>query len=116
VELTVYRSVYGPVVAVDARNAVAVSLKLSYWNNELEAFQAYYGFLTARTVAEFERAASHIPASFNAFCATRTGDIAYFYCGRAPIRADGVDPACLRWARASTIGRGLCPFPRCRVW
>jgi penicillin amidase len=100
VELTVYRSVYGPVVAVDARNAVAVSLKLSYWNNELEAFRAFYGFLTARTVADFERAASHIPASFNAFCATRTGDIAYFYCGRAPIRADGVDP------RLPTLGTG----------
>lgn len=92
VELTVYRSVYGPVVAIDARNAVAVSIRLSYWNDELEAFKAYYGFLTARTVSDFERAASNIPASFNAFCATRTGDIAYFYCGRPPIRAEGVDP------------------------
>jgi penicillin amidase len=110
VQLTVYRSVYGPVVAVDARNAVAVSLKLSYWNNELEAFQAYYGFLTARTVAEFERAASHIPASFNAFCATRTGDIAYFYCGRAPIRADGVDPRLPALGTGEYDWKGIVPF------
>jgi acyl-homoserine lactone acylase PvdQ len=110
VELTVYRSVYGPVVATDARNAVAVSLKLSYWNNELEAFRAFYGFLTARTVEDFERAASHIPASFNAFCATRTGDIAYFYCGRAPIRADGVDPRLPALGTGEYDWKGTIPF------
>ncbi|MGQ9901114.1 MAG: penicillin acylase family protein [Fimbriimonadales bacterium] len=110
VEFTVYRSVYGPVVAVDTRNAVAVSIQLSYWSNELEAFQAYYGFLTARTVADFERAAAHIPASFNAFCATRTGDIAYFYCGRPPIRADGVDPRLPVMGTGEYDWKGIMPF------
>ncbi|MFN4033590.1 MAG: penicillin acylase family protein [Fimbriimonadales bacterium] len=110
VELTVYRSVYGPVVAIDARNAVAVSIRLSYWNDELEAFRAYYGFLTARTVGDFERAASHIPASFNAFCATRTGDIAYFYCGRPPIRAEGVDPRLPVLGTGEYDWQGIMPF------
>ena len=109
-ELTVYRSVYGPVVALDARNAVAVSLRLSYWQSELEAFKAYYGFLTARTVADFESAAAHIPASFNAFCATRTGDIAYFYCGRPPIRAEGVDPRLPVLGTGEYDWKGIMPF------
>ncbi|GIV11058.1 MAG: penicillin amidase [Fimbriimonadales bacterium] len=110
VQLTVYRSVYGPVVANDPRSAVAVSIKLSYWDNELEAFEAYYGFLTARTVEDFERAASHIPASFNAFCATRTGDIAYFYCGRPPIRAEGVDPRLPVPGTGEYDWQGIMPF------
>jgi penicillin amidase len=61
-------------------------------------------------VEDFERAASHIPASFNAFCATRTGDIAYFYCGRAPIRADGVDPRLPALGTGEYDWKGTIPF------
>jgi len=110
VQLTVYRCVYGPVVGIDTRNHTAVALKLSYWGSELEVFRAYYGFLQARTVSDFERAAAHIPASFNAFCATRTGDIAYFYCGRVPIRPEGTDPRLPLIGTGEYDWRGIMPF------
>lgn len=110
VQLTVYRCVYGPVVGIDTRNHTAVALKLSYWGSELEVFRAYYGFLQARTVSDFERAAAHIPASFNAFCVTRTGDIAYFYCGRVPIRPEGTDPRLPLIGTGEYDWRGIMPF------
>jgi len=110
VELTVYRSVHGPVVAFDRRNHVAIAWSLSFWGKELESMNAYYGILRARTVADFERACSHIVASFNAFCATRTGDIAYFYCGRPPIRADGVDPRLPVWGTGEYDWKGVIPY------
>ncbi|MDW8105865.1 MAG: penicillin acylase family protein [Armatimonadota bacterium] len=110
VQLTVYRCVYGPVVAIDTRNHVAVAIKLSYWDGELEALRAYYGILRARTVGDFERAVAHIPASFNAFCLTRTGDIAYFYCGRVPIRPEGVDPRLPLLGTGEYDWKGLMPF------
>ncbi len=110
VEMTVYRSVHGPVIAFDRRNNVAIAWSLSYWDRELEAINAYYGILRARTVADFERACSHIVASFNAFCATQSGDIAYFYCGRAPIRADGVDPRLPVWGTGEYDWKGFIPF------
>jgi penicillin amidase len=110
VEITIYRSVHGPIVAFDRRNNVAIAWSLSFWDKELEAINAYYGILRARTVADFERACSHIVASFNAFCATRTGDIAYFYCGRPPIRADGVDPRLPVWGTGEYDWKGILPF------
>jgi len=110
VQLTIYRSVHGPVVAIDRHNNVAIAWSLSFWDKELEAINAYYGILRARSVADFERACSHIVASFNAFCATRAGDIAYFYCGRPPIRADGVDPRLPVWGTGEYDWKGIMPF------
>jgi penicillin amidase len=110
IELTVYRSIHGPIVAIDKRNNVAIAWSLSFWGKELESMNAYYGILRARTVGDFERACSHIVASFNAFCATRTGDIAYFYCGRPPIRAEGVDPRLPVWGTGEYDWKGIIPF------
>jgi penicillin amidase len=97
-------------VAIDKRNHVAIAWSLSFWGKELESMNAYYGILRARTVGDFERACSHIVASFNAFCATRTGDIAYFYCGRPPIRAEGVDPRLPVWGTGEYDWKGIIPF------
>jgi penicillin amidase len=111
VELTVYRSVYGPVVATDARNAVAVSLKLSYWNHELEAFRAFYGFSDRahggrlRACGRRTSLPRSTPSAPRARATSRTSTA-----GARPIRADGVDPRLPALGTGEYDWKGIKPF------
>lgn len=110
VSLDVYRSVYGPVMIIDRRNNVAFSSKMSYWMGELEFFRAFLGVYRARTAAQFRDSLRTVPVSFNAHCATQDGEIGYQYCGRAPIRADGIDPRLPVWGEGEHDWKGYMPF------
>lgn len=88
----VYRTVHGPVVQFDVGSGRAYAKNAAYWGHEMDSLGAYSRCYQARTAAEFMDAVSGIPTSFNALCATQDGDIAWRFCGRVPVRADGIDP------------------------
>jgi len=110
VSIEVYRSVYGPVIIFDRKNHIAFSSKMSYWMGELEFFRAFLNVYRARTAAQFREALRSIPVSFNAHCATQEGEIAYQYCGRAPVRADGIDPRLPVWGDGEHDWKGYLSF------
>ncbi len=110
VEITVYRSVHGPIVGIDRRNNLALAKAMGYWDKELEMMRTLYGFYQARTIRDFERAASFAPTSFNLHAVTKEGDIGYWYGGRVPIRAEGVDPRLPALGTGEYDWQGIMPF------
>lgn len=92
VELTVYRTVHGPVFAWDLANNTAMSQRRSHWNQELNTWAAFIEFDRARNVADFARGVDMIVTSHNFIYADRAGNIAYWQGGRQPIRPRGYDP------------------------
>lgn len=110
ITLTVYRSVHGPIVGIDNKNRVALAKAMSFWGRELDTMHTLNGFYRARTIQDFERAAAHMPTSFNLHAATRTGDIGWWYGGRVPIRADGIDSRLPVWGTGEYDWKGILPF------
>ncbi|MGE5602903.1 MAG: penicillin acylase family protein [Nitrososphaerales archaeon] len=85
----VYRTVHGPVVAVDPANGVAYSQQRQHWLKEQNTFLAFAYFDTAHNLAEFGQGAALVETSHNFMVATNSGDIAYWQTGHVPMRADG---------------------------
>ena len=110
VEITVCRTVHGPVVEWDLRNSVAFSKRMSYWGKELDTVVAIYGFNKARTIEEFAEYAEYITTSHNFFCATIDGDIGYWYCGWHPIRPENADPRLPLIGSGEQEWKGFIPF------
>lgn len=104
------RTVHGPVVQVDTRNRRAYARKASYWDLELETFRAIADMARARNIQDFAQACRHITTSHNWFCATREGDIGFWFCGRTPIRAPGIDPRLPTPGEGEHEWRGFVPF------
>ncbi len=92
VTLEVFRTIHGPVIGFDYRRKVAFSRSAFYWKREMQAIEAFYRFNRARNLQDFAAACALIATSHNFFCATRGGDIGYWYCGYYPIRPPGTDP------------------------
>jgi penicillin amidase len=110
VTLEVYRTIHGPVVQVDKTRHLAYSRSATYWDKELGTFAAIAKFHTARTVREFGAACALITTSHNFFCATRDGDIGFWFCGRTPLRDPRVDPRFPTPGDGSREWRGIMPF------
>ncbi|MBM3496935.1 MAG: penicillin acylase family protein, partial [Armatimonadetes bacterium] len=91
VALKCFRTVHGPVAQVDEKGRKAYARMASYWDKELETFQAVAAMARAKNVGEFGKACSLIPTSHNWFCATQDGDIGFWFCGLTPIRSEKVD-------------------------
>jgi penicillin amidase len=91
VKLDVYRTVHGPVLEIDEKNHVAYAKRMAYWKREPLQLQAFRIFNRAKGLKEFEKGARQIQASHNFFVATKKGDVGYWFCGLAPIRAKGYD-------------------------
>jgi penicillin amidase len=104
VEFAVYRTVHGPVIEWDESAGVAYSHAMNYWMREMGALYAIFGFNQARDIREFARAAEKVTTSHNWLCATRDGDIGFWYCGKIPRRRVGVD-----W-RLPVPGNGDCDW------
>jgi penicillin amidase len=110
VQVVCLRTVHGPVVQVDEKARKAYARKASYWDRELETFEAVAAMARARNVADFGKACSLIPTSHNWFCATQNGDIGFWFCGLTPIRADGIDPRLPTPGEGDHEWRGFLPF------
>lgn len=109
VEITVYRSVHGPIVGIDRKNNVALAKAMTFWERELDTMNALQGFYRARTIEDFQRSAQYMPTSFNLHAVTRAGDIGWWYGGRVPIRADGIDSRLPVWGTGEYDWKGIMP-------
>ncbi len=112
VQAEVAKTAHGPVLSWDEKTGVAYAKAKAYRMKELGAFKAIYAFHKAKTVREFEQACRFIATSHNFFCATKGGDIGFWYCGFYPIRADGID---LRFPTPGTgefDWKGIVPFEK----
>jgi len=92
VTVMVRRSVHGPIVNSDAKAGFASALAFPAWGKELDTLTALYRADRAHTLTDLSAILPLIGYSFNFFAATTTGDIAYWYLGLYPVRAENVDP------------------------
>ena len=90
VNVTILRSVHGPVVGLSG--SLAVAQKRAHWQREIETANAFFGFDRARNINEFESAMRQIITSHNFIYADRVGNIAYWQAGQVPVRPAGFDP------------------------
>jgi penicillin amidase len=90
-QLTVMRTVHGPVIAIDVDKGVAFSQKRAHWQREYEAIHPFLQFDRSHSVAQFETAARLIITSHNFLYADTAGNIAYWQAGQVPVRPAGYD-------------------------
>jgi penicillin amidase len=90
VQLTVLRTVHGPVV--DLKETFAASQKRAHWQREVESVRPFLAFDRARNLDDFEVAARQVVTSHNFLYADRDGNIAYWQAGQVPVRPAGFDP------------------------
>ena len=91
-QLTVMRTVHGPVIAIDVEKGVAFSQRRAHWQREYEAIHPFLQFDRSHSVAQFEAAARLIITSHNFLYADSAGNIAYWQTGQVPVRPTGYDP------------------------
>ncbi|HUS82394.1 MAG TPA: penicillin acylase family protein, partial [Dehalococcoidia bacterium] len=77
-QLTVMRTVHGPVIAIDVEKGVAFSQRRAHWQREYEAIHPFLQFDRSHSVAQFEAAARLIITSHNFLYADSAGNIAYW--------------------------------------
>lgn len=92
VELTVYRTVHGPVVAWNKENHRAYSLRHSIWMQEAHGRAARMAFCKANSPEEFAAAVAEMRGNMNVSYADTDGHLEQWHTGLMPIRAEGVDP------------------------
>jgi penicillin amidase len=89
VNLTVQRTVHGPVVGTGP--SVLFTQKRIVWMRELESERAFLALNRAKTLEEFDAAVQRLEVSHNIIYADRKGNIAYWLAGKIPIRPAGFD-------------------------
>lgn len=89
VNLTVRRTVHGPVAEV--RGNFAVTEKRAHWMREIDSARPFLEFDRASSLEEFDKAVRKIVTSHNFFYADRQGNIAYWQAGQIPVRPAGFD-------------------------
>ena len=111
------RSVHGPVVAqipagtlpgVDA--PLAIALKFTFWEKELEMAHAFYDVWKAASRNEFEAALERVPMSFNVLYADDDQNTGYWHVGLYQNRKDGVDPRFPHLGVGTQEWQGFIPF------
>jgi penicillin amidase len=85
-------TVYGPVILKSPSTGVAYVRASTLWKNEVAGLSAMLKIPQARNAKQVHSLALSITANFNLFLAGSNGDIAWFFCGRVPLRSPKVDP------------------------
>jgi len=115
VEITVRRTVHGPVIKSIGKKW-AFARKSAYWDREVESFQAFMDFARAKTLKDFEKACAKVVGSHNFLAATQDGQIGYWYTGLYPIRSPKLDPRLPVPGTGEYEWTGIVPFsnlPKC---
>lgn len=112
VQVEVCRTLHGVVLSWDEKAGVAYARTKAYQGRELGAMRAIYAFHKATKVSEFAEACKHIATSHNFFVATKDGDIGFWFCGRYPIRAEGIDPRFPAPGTGEFDWKGFIPFEK----
>jgi penicillin amidase len=90
VQLTIRRSVHGPVITTSP--GVAFTRKFAFRDHEYQELQAALMLDRARNLQDFQQAVERIPDAINVLYADRLGNIAFWQAGLVPVRAAGFDP------------------------
>ncbi len=104
------RTIHGPVFADDLASHQVFSMKMTFWNQELDMINFVLGVIKAKTLEEFEAAAALNPMSFNLFYAGKDQKIKYWHIGKYQDRSDGVDPRLPHNGDGSEEWGGFIPF------
>lgn len=86
------RTHLGPVVLLPKSAPVVFTRRSGAWMQELQGLEALFGLYRAASVDDVDKAAARATVNFNLFVADTGGRISYHYCGKMPLRAQGVDP------------------------
>lgn len=89
VNLTVRRTVHGPVVSTGP--GVVFSQKRVVWKREIESAAVFLAINRARNLQEFEAAVHRLEVSHNILYADKVGNVAYWLSGKIPFRPAGFD-------------------------
>lgn len=97
-EITIYRTVHGPVFSPfpfdsqAAKVSKVYSKKVVHWKIEALSGDAWWKMMTAKNATEFGEGASMIMTSLHTSYADIHGNIGYWHTGLNPERASGYDP------------------------
>ncbi|MEO0742298.1 MAG: penicillin acylase family protein [Bacteroidota bacterium] len=92
VPYTSFRTLHGPVYALDAKNGTAFSWRFAFWNRELEMVEAFYDVWRGSSFDAYVDAIQRATMSFNVFYNDRDQTIAFWHIGLYPQRPATVDP------------------------
>jgi penicillin G amidase len=118
----IYRTIHGPVVAVDSVNSLAYTIKLPYYKNELAAEEGWSLFQQAKNIRQFEDAVITIQPSHNFYWIDGLGNIGFWHAGTYPIKpvyGKGgrlIDPRLPLWGTGEEEWVGVTGFeemPKC---
>lgn len=89
--VTCYRSLYGPIVAIDLDADTAITLHTPFFKNEIAGEQSWQLFQEATNIDEFEAAVELTVPNHNFYWADTEGNIGYWHAGRFPVKPGGAD-------------------------
>jgi penicillin amidase len=110
VVFTHYRTIHGPVFLDDLFNHQVYSMKMTFWDEEMNMVQSLYEMIKANNLAEFEIALITNPMSFNMFYIGKDQNIKFWHVGKYQNREDGVDPRLPHKGDGSEEWGGFIPF------
>jgi len=97
-EMTIYRTVHGPVFSPfpfdpqTIKEDRAYTKKLAHWQKDPLSLEGWLRMMKARNATEFESGASQIMTSLHTTYADIKGNIGYWHTGLNPERPEGFDP------------------------
>jgi len=109
VQETFFRTVHGPVVAIDAEHGVAYSRGRAWAGLELESMAGWIDKTKAETYEAFIAASHKMAISINWYYADRGGNIGWAYTGRYPVRHPDQDPRLPTPGTGEREWRGFVP-------
>ena len=110
VNITVLRTIDGPVVLADPADGLAISLRFASWNRETGTLAGFAQLGGDSNLSQFRHSMSLITTLHNFLYADRQGNIAYFGDGLVPIEPSGVDPRVPGAGDGTQQWTGFVPF------
>ncbi len=87
-ERDMFRTIHGPIVALDPDNNIAFSIKTPYFKDELAAEEGWSLFQQADNLKDFHKACTLVKPNHNFFLADRKGNIGYWHSGAFPVKPE----------------------------
>lgn len=108
--ITVYRSVYGPVVDYRPDEGIAYAKQRGWADKEMSTFMAWNKVSKAKNHQQWQEQVAHSAINVNWYYADRDGNIGYALGGHYPVRHPGQDGRLPSPGDGSADWLGLYPF------